>query len=250
MSFFRFPHAFAYVIVVYALPFVITWILTLATSYLSRKMLKNMREMRRRSFRSEKSLDKVDRDLVRTVVVVLSVFTITLLPIIGIGIAVVMAPSGVCNNQATITAFFLATYFLICGRFLNVIVYNIMNKEFRTACSRFLSNLCGFICCVDPFHTRFSKNGSSKKKSSQLLYSSKSRSLSKSHSKETEVTNGRTASGSISTSTDNRSTSVSAPINSAISVNANDENASIPIYNNSAFAVDEYQEKDEYQQIK
>ena len=249
MCFFRFPHAFTYVIVVYALPFVITWILTLATSYLSRKMLKNMRDARKRSIGSEKSLDKVDRDLVRTVVVVLSVFTITLLPIIGIGIAVVIAPSGVCNNQATITAFFMATYFLICGRFLNVIVYNVMNKEFRTACSRFLSNLCGFICCVDPFETSFSKNGFSSKKSSELD-SSKSRSPSKSHSKETEVTNGRTARRSILTSTDTRSISVSAPINSVLSVNADDENTSIPIYNNSAFTVDEYQEKDEYQQIK
>ena len=158
LYFFRFPHAFAYVIVVYTLPFVITWLLTIATSLLSRKMLKKMRDARKISIWSEKSLDKVYHDLVRTVVVVLSVFTITLLPIIGIGIAVVIAPSGVCNNQATITAFFLATYFLICGRFLNVIVYNVMNKEFRTACSRFLSNLCGFICCVDPFDTSFNKN--------------------------------------------------------------------------------------------
>ena len=205
-----------------------------------------MRDARKISIRSEKSLDKVDRDLVRTVVVVLSVFTITLLPIIGIGIAVVIAPSGVCNNQATVTAFFLATYFLICGRFLNVIVYNVMNKEFRTACSRFLSNLCGFICCVDPFDTSFSKNDSSNKKSSEFLDSSKSRSPRKSHSKETEVTSGRTAIVSISTSTDNKSTSVSAPINSVISVNAEDENASIPMYNNSAFTIDEYQENSKY----
>ena len=233
--FFRFPHAFAYVIIVWGVPFVVTWILTVLTSMQSRKMLKHMREARRRSVRSEKALNKVDRDLIRTVAVVLTLFTVTILPVFGVGIAVIFAPTGECNSQSTVLAFFFSTYILICGRFLNVIIYNVFNKEFRTAFISFTSSVTA-VCCPGRLYSGLpskSSNGKSTK--------ARASSTDKSHSKETEVTT-RQASGSISLSTTTERSTVTSPSHYKLSVGEQDVPAQGPLYNNAVFTIDEAEE--------
>ena len=146
-------------------------------------MLKNIKEARKRSARSEKDLNKVDRDLVRTVVIILTVFTITILPVFGVGMAISLHPTGVCYNQSISLAFFFCTYIFICGRFLNVIMYNAFNKEFR-------------LCCQDELSS--SSQSTTGKLSGFLKSKNIPESISeKSHTKETEMTSRR-ASGSIS----------------------------------------------------
>ena len=84
-----------------------------------------MNEVRKSRVRLKKTLNKVDRNLIRTVVIILTVFTITTLPIYGVGMAISLQPTGVCYNQSISSDFFFCTYIFICGRFLNVIIYNI-----------------------------------------------------------------------------------------------------------------------------
>ena len=239
MSIFRFPHVFAYVIIVWGLPFVITWILTVWTSIQSRKMLKNMKEARRRSVRSEKALNKVDRDLVRTVAVVLTLFTFTILPVFVVGVFIVIAPTGECSNQALIIAFFFSTYILICGRFLNVIIYNVFNKEFRTAFNSFTSSITA-ACCPSAIYS-----GLPKKSRRGKSASSRALSTDKSHSKETEVTT-RVTNGSISLSTSTEKSTLPSPSTANVpykySVSGESE-VHGPLYSNSVFTIDEADEK-------
>ena len=191
-------------------------------------MLKNMREARKRSVRSEKALNKVDRDLVRTVVIILTVFTITILPVFGVGMAISLHPTGVCYNQSISLAFFFCTYIFICGRFLNVIMYNVFNKEFRSACSSFLARLC----CQDEF-SRLSQSTTGKL--SGFLGSKNMReSISeKSHTKETEMTSRR-ASGSTS--------SYQGMPSSPTASNGESENGK-KLYENKAYTINETEEK-------
>jgi len=195
-------------------------------------MLKHMKEARRRSVRSEKALNKVDRDLIRTVAVVLTLFTVTILPVFIVGIAVVFAPTGDCNNQATVLAFFFSTYILICGRFLNVIIYNVFNKEFRTAFSSFTSSITA-LCCPSALYSGLpskSSNGKSTK--------ARASSTEKSQSKETEVTT-RAPSGSLSLSTTTERSNVPP---SPYKGNVGESDAQGPLYNNAVFTIDEAEE--------
>ena len=235
---FRYPHALAYVIIVWGVPFVITWILTVLTSIQSRKMLKNMKEARRRSVRSEKALNKVDRDLVRTVAVVLILFTITILPVFGVGIATVVAPSGECDTHAISLAFFFSTYVFICGRFLNVIIYNVFNKEFRTAFTNFVSNV---LCCRRVIYAGLPEKSTSAGKTRK----SRASSTDKSQTKDTEITT-RSTSGSISvsTTTERTLTSPSGAMTYKYSTSAEPETGSGAMYANSVFTIDEAEEKE------
>ena len=114
-----------------------------------------MKEVRKSRVRSKKALNKDDQNLIRTVVIILTVFTITTLPIFGVGMAISLHPTGVCYNQSVSSAFFFCTYIFICGRFLNVIIYNVLKKEFQTACNSFLA----LLCCQDEY-SRSSKSAS------------------------------------------------------------------------------------------
>ena len=191
-------------------------------------MLKNMKEARKKSVRSEKALNKVDRDLIRTVVVILTVFTITILPVFGVGMAISLQPTGVCYNQSISLAFFFCTYIFICGRFLNVIIYNVFNKEFRSACNSFLARLC----CQDEF-SRSSKSTSGKL-SGFLGSKNKQESVTeKSHTKETEVTSQRT-SESMS--------SYQGMISNSTTSNDESENGK-KLYENKAYTINETEEK-------
>ena len=143
----RYSHAFVYSICVWGIPFIITWIFTLLTFMRSLTILKNMREARKRSVKGEGTLTRVDKQLVRTVVVVLSLFTITIVPIFAASMVTLLAPPGKCYDSTHVWLFFISTYVLICGRFINVIVYNVMNKEFRSASKKFFTILRNIILC-------------------------------------------------------------------------------------------------------
>ena len=108
-----------------------------------------MRLARRHSIRSTNALDKIEQDFHRTVSVVLVLFTLTILPVFVTLVYLVSAPVGVCRSNAVTLAFFITTYVLMCGRFLNVIVYNIFNKQFREAFKKFFDDFFLCITCND-----------------------------------------------------------------------------------------------------
>ena len=135
----------AYVLFVWVIPFVAAWIITIMTSKESRKNLNAMQEDR--NSRSREIVNKINKDLIRTVVIVLSLFTITILPMIIAGIIRVLGSNQLCSSQTLSSFFFFSTYIFICGRFMNVIVYNVLNMEFKTALHKFTSNTLKFILC-------------------------------------------------------------------------------------------------------
>ncbi|XP_076825360.1 uncharacterized protein LOC143470947 [Clavelina lepadiformis] len=141
--------AILYAVFVWGVPFVATWVLTVITLVQSRKMLGEMRLARRHSIRSTNALDKIEQDFHRTVSVVLVLFTLTILPVFVTLVYLVSAPVGVCRSNAVTLAFFITTYVLMCGRFLNVIVYNIFNKQFREAFKKFFDDFFLCITCND-----------------------------------------------------------------------------------------------------
>ena len=139
---FRFPHAFVYFGLVWLLPFVAAWIFTVLASIQSKKRLKSAKENLQN--RSYEIVRKIDKDVNKTVIIVLSIFTVTVLPVIISGIirfVIVASSTQLCNNRASTAAFFFCTYIHISGRFLNVIIYNFFNKEFKMAFHKLVSEL-------------------------------------------------------------------------------------------------------------
>ena len=91
--------------------------------------------------------NKEDRQLVRTVVVILSLFTITIIPLFAAAMLTLLVSTEqhLCYNSSQVWLFFLSTYILVSGRFINVIVYNVLNKEFRQASKKFFTLLLNVI---------------------------------------------------------------------------------------------------------
>ena len=142
---FRYCHAFVYSICVWGLPFIITWILTLWTFFRSFTMSRRMKGSKSKGSikqgKRSQTFTEDDRQLLRTVAVILSLFTITIAPVFAAAMVTLFVPLNPrqCYNSAQVWLFFLSTYILICGRFLNVIIYNVLNKEFREACKKFFT---------------------------------------------------------------------------------------------------------------
>ena len=125
---------------VWLLPFVAAWIFTPLASIQSKKRLKSAKESLQN--RSCNAVRKIDKDVHKTVVIVLSIFTITVLPVFISGIIrliTIGSSTQICNNRVSTTAFFFCTYIHICGRFLNVIIYNFFNKDFKMALQKLIS---------------------------------------------------------------------------------------------------------------
>ena len=127
---------------VWLLPFVAAWIFTVLASIQSKKRLKSAKEnLQNRSYEIVRSINK---DVNKTIVIVLSIFTITVLPVFISGIirlVTIGSSTQSCNNRTSTTAFFVCTYIHICGRFLNVIIYNFFNKDFKMALHKLVSEV-------------------------------------------------------------------------------------------------------------
>ena len=191
---FRYLHALIYSVLAWGLPFVVTWVLTIMTSLRSWTILESMREARKRSVKSKRTLTRINRELIRTVTVVLILFTLTIFPFFVVAIATINAPENECSSKSYAWAFFFSTYIFLIGRFLNVIVYNVMNKDFREASNKLFTNLKQKITCENKLEEGFTKRTLSSRKSSSLSDNSsrkcrKQLSSRLSNSKETEIPN-------------------------------------------------------------
>ncbi|CAK8683006.1 unnamed protein product [Clavelina lepadiformis] len=164
---FKYWHAVVYVIFVWGIPFVATWTLTIMSSMESNRMLKGLRQARDHSMPSASALDKVERNFRRTVAVVLVMFTVTVLPVLVVLLYIAFSPPGYCFSGPTSIAFFISSYILICGRFLNVIIYNIFHKEFREASWAFYADILNCCGCGDKFYPGSRKRTMSKSDASE-----------------------------------------------------------------------------------
>jgi len=146
---FRYLTAIIYALMVWGLPFLLTWCITIMNSVHSHKMLHKMRYSRRQSVRSEAAINKLSRDLRRTVVVVLALFTVTVLPMVAVLLEAVIHSQKYCMHRNVGVAMFTALYVHFCGNFLNVIVYNVCNEEFREECRKTFAAFVNLFVCKD-----------------------------------------------------------------------------------------------------
>ena len=179
--FFRYVHALVYAVIVWGVPFVATWVLSVWTACQSQKMLKNMQKSVKTSSKSNHARNKVKHDLVRTVAVILTLFTTTVVPVFGVMMAVINLAPSTCKNEAIVMVVFFSTYTFFYGRFLNVMVYNFMNVEFREGSKKFLTSFKYWITCRNKAEKGFSNHRSLSSRISSSLSSGsrKSRSSSK-----------------------------------------------------------------------
>ena len=123
------------------------WIFTIMTFIQSRKKLNLMKENANQQSREQRL--KMHKNIFRTVAVVLATFTVTVFPIIISTIISLLEASIISqcsSNESTIT-FFASTYIFICGRFVNVIIYNVSNEEFKKAFKKLVKDVKRSIYC-------------------------------------------------------------------------------------------------------
>ncbi|XP_039266400.2 uncharacterized protein LOC120341894 [Styela clava] len=143
----RYIHVILYAVLVWGIPFFATWMLTLLTAYHSRGMLRQMSRSRNGSPTVSGKIGRLERDILRTVSIVLLMLTITVLPMLVclIVISVTSYDNPLCMEQHIVNLLFSAYYILVCGSFINVIVYNACHKEFRRAMFDFLCDAISFL---------------------------------------------------------------------------------------------------------
>ncbi|XP_078486376.1 uncharacterized protein LOC100186034 [Ciona intestinalis] len=174
----RYLHGVLYAVFVWGLPFLITWILTIMTSCESMRMLRHMRDARRQSVRSTKALNRVDRDIRRTVAVVLLLFTITVLPVFVVIVTFLPSGSEKCPSKAKSVAYYVTTVLLVAGSFFNVIIYNVCNKEFREACFKLFVDMLR-PCCFESVTAMFEHQDRASKRRADYWKSNASKKSSK-----------------------------------------------------------------------
>lgn len=136
------------------------------TAYHSRGMLKQMNSVRKKTPAITNKIGRLERDILRTVLIVLIMLTITVLPMIVCLIIISLTTHNnlLCIEQNIINFLFASYYILICGSFLNVIVYNACNKDFRRATFQFLCDILGVLfACVCPKRWEISHQFSSRR---------------------------------------------------------------------------------------
>lgn len=145
---FRYIHVIVYVIFVWGIPFVATWTLTMLTAYYSRGMLRSMNAARKKASNLKKTIGRLERDIMRTVTVVLTLLTATVMPmmIAMLTVLTTIGDNALCIEQYVSNILFSGYYILACGSFVNVIVYNACHKEFRRSSFDFLCDLITLIC--------------------------------------------------------------------------------------------------------
>jgi len=106
---------------------------------MSRRMKGSKTRGRSKKNKRKDTLTKEDRQLMRTVMVILSLFTITIVPVFAAIMVAMYTETTLCYSREQVWLLFLSTYTLICGRFLNVVIYNVLNKEFHEARKKFFT---------------------------------------------------------------------------------------------------------------
>lgn len=169
---FRYIHVVLFTVFVWGIPFLCTWVLTILTAFYSRGMLRTMSMVRKSSRNRTITIGRLERDIMRTVSVVLSLLTLTVLPIlVAMGIIfITLNNNAFCIEQSASNMLFAGYYILACGSFVNVIVYNACHKEFRRSTFDFICDVITFLfarCCpkygdMQPFKSnRYRRNNAS-----------------------------------------------------------------------------------------
>lgn len=126
-------HSILFAVVVWIIPFLLTWIFTIMLLVRSQTMLNRMRSSRRRSSKGKK-LHNIDRSLVLTIAVLLVLFTLLTFPLF----AVILHSAFNEENQWCLSPFsaigiFVSFYLYAFSSFANLLVYNVFQKDFRKA---------------------------------------------------------------------------------------------------------------------
>ena len=124
------------------------WIFTLMTFIQSRKKLNLMKENANQQSREQRL--KMHKNIFRTVTVVLTIFTITVFPTIICTKMSLLDASIIsqCSPIESTITFFASIYIFICGRFVNVIIYNVSNEEFKKAFKKLVKDIKRSIYCA------------------------------------------------------------------------------------------------------
>lgn len=135
-------------------------------------MLRTMSVARKSSRNFALTIGRLERDIMRTVSVVLTLLTIAVLPILVamLIIFINIDQNEFCIEQYASDMLFAGYYILACGSFVNVIVYNACHKEFRRSTFDFICDVITFLfarCCpkycdMQPFKSnRYRRNNAS-----------------------------------------------------------------------------------------
>jgi len=145
----RYWHGFTYASVVWGLPFIASWLLNIGMAIRSRRMLSSMKAKRRASVNASNKIAKIDRGVVITVFVLLSLYTLSIIPVFSMMVVIVInTGSQYCNSIPHFSTYLLITsYIYTACNILNVFVYNVFQKEFRNASKKLFYDVLNTICC-------------------------------------------------------------------------------------------------------
>ena len=132
-----------------------TWVLTILMAVRSCEMFNQMRNKSTTSGarNDSKKNENNNIELIRTFFVILSVFTLTILPIFVCLLALIIRPPDTCVSSASSGAFFAGSFVYSAGCFLNALIYNFFHKEFRSGARALMHDaaqpLAGVFPCLN-----------------------------------------------------------------------------------------------------
>jgi len=170
-----------YVILIWGVPFIATWITTILMWFRSRDMFSNLKT------------NKDDGDLRRTFIVILSSFTFTILPLTLILFYLLLA-SPKCLDPISSASILASFFFYTSGGFINVIIYNFFHREFRKYLRKLFYDVIAAIARVFPCFNSLLPFNLQRDRSSSFISTTLSRIRSKSRKSKVVLKNSVTSS--------------------------------------------------------